>query len=135
MPRALQKEVSIYSFISQGIAASICTSFNWLVSFAVTYVVPALINTTIFIIPVLIVINITIIIILVMVIIIITIFIILVMIMMIIRYVVPPLGDAINPSSCYFIFAGIALAGTIFVLLVVPETKGKSEEDIRKLFK
>jgi len=71
---------------ARGIAASICTSFNWLVSFAVTYVVP-------------------------------------------------PLGDAINPSSCYFIFAGIALAGTIFVLLVVPETKGKSEEDIRKLFK
>ena len=70
-----------------------------------------------------------------MVIIIVTIFIILVMVMMIIRYVVPPLGDAINPSSCYFIFAGIALAGTIFVLLVVPETKGKSEEDIRKLFK
>ena len=131
MPRSLQKEVSIYSFISQGIAASICTSFNWLVSFAVTYVVPALINITIFIIPVLIVINITIIIILVTV----TIFKILVMVMMIIRYVVPPLGDAINPSSCYFIFAGIALAGTIFVLLVVPETKGKSEEDIRKLFK
>ena len=70
-----------------------------------------------------------------MVIIIVTILIILVMVMMIIRYVVPPLGDAINPSSCYFIFAGIALAGTIFVLLVVPETKGKSEEDIRKLFK
>ena len=61
--------------------------------------------------------------------------IILVMVMKIIRYVVPPLGDAINPSSCYFSFAGIALAGTIFVLLVVPETKGKSEEDIRKLFK
>ena len=76
-----------------------------------------------------------IIIILVMVIIIITICIILIMVMMTIRYVVPPLGDAINPSSCYFIFAGIALAGTIFVLLVVPETKGKSEEDIRKLFK
>ena len=69
----------------QGIAASICTSFNWLVSFAVTYVVP-------------------------------------------------PLGDAINPSSCYFIFAGIALAGTVFVVLVVPETKGKSEDEIRKLF-
>ena len=108
-------------FFSQGIAASICTSFNWLVSFAVTYVVPALV----------IFINIiTILIILVMIIIII-----LVIVIIIVRYVVPPLGDAINPSSCYFIFAGIALAGTIFVLLVVPETKGKSEEDIRKLFK
>ena len=74
------------SFSFQGIAASICTSFNWLVSFGVTYVVP-------------------------------------------------PLGDAINPSSCYFIFAGIALAGTIFVVLVVPETKGKTEDELRQLFK
>ena len=73
-------------FSSQGIAASLCTSFNWLVSFTVTYVVP-------------------------------------------------PLGDAINPSSCYFIFAGIALVGTIFVILVVPETKGKTEDEIRQLFK
>merc|ERR1711971_881263 len=71
---------------ARGIAASICTSFNWLVSFAVTYVVP-------------------------------------------------PLGEAINPSSCYFIFAGIALAGTIFVVLVVPETKGKTEDELRQLFK
>ena len=80
------KFIDISFFSSQGIAASICTSFNWLVSFAVTYVVP-------------------------------------------------PLGDAINPSSCYFIFAGIALAGTIFVALVVPETKGKTEEEIRQLFR
>ena len=78
------RDISFFS--SQGIAASICTSFNWLVSFAVTYVVP-------------------------------------------------PLGEAINPSSCYFIFAGIALAGTIFVVLVVPETKGKNEDELRQLFK
>ena len=69
----------------QGIAASICTSFNWLVSFAVTYVVP-------------------------------------------------PLGDAINPSSCYFIFAAIAAAGTLFIAVFVPETKGKTEDEIRSLF-
>ena len=79
-------DISTSFFSFQGIAASICTSFNWLVSFAVTYVVP-------------------------------------------------PLGDAINPSSCYFIFAGIALAGTIFVVLVVPETKGKTEDELRQLFK
>ena len=79
-------DISTSFFSFQGIAASICTSFNWLVSFAVTYVVP-------------------------------------------------PLGDAINPSSCYFIFAGIALAGTIFVVLVVPETKGKNEDELRQLFK
>ena len=48
--------------------------------------------------------------------------------------VVPPLGDAINPSSCYFIFAAIAAAGTLFIAVFVPETKGKTEEDMRKYF-
>jgi major inositol transporter-like SP family MFS transporter len=47
---------------------------------------------------------------------------------------VPPIGRAINPSSCYFIFAAIALAGAIFVIIFVPETKGKSEVEIRALF-
>lgn len=69
----------------QGIASSICTSFNWLVSFGVALVVP-------------------------------------------------PLGDAIHPSSCYFIFAAIAAAGTVFIAVFVPETKGKTEDEIRSLF-
>ena len=47
---------------------------------------------------------------------------------------VPPLGDAIGTSTCYFIFAGIALAGTVFVIIFVPETKGKSVEEIRQIF-
>ena len=48
--------------------------------------------------------------------------------------VIPPLGDAIGTSTCYFIFAAIALAGTIFVVIFVPETKGKSEDEIRQIF-
>jgi hypothetical protein len=47
---------------------------------------------------------------------------------------IPTLGEEIGASSCYFIFAGIALVGTVFIILVVPETKGKSGEEIRNLF-
>ena len=47
---------------------------------------------------------------------------------------IPTLGETIHASSCYFIFAAIALVGTVFIILVVPETKGKSEDDIRNLF-
>lgn len=47
---------------------------------------------------------------------------------------IPDIGDAIGSSSCYFIFSAIALLGTIFVIIFVPETKGKSEEDVKKLF-
>ena len=47
---------------------------------------------------------------------------------------IPTLGEAIHASSCYFIFAAIAAVGTVFIILVVPETKGKSEDEIRKLF-
>ena len=32
-----------------------------------------------------------------------------------VSYVVPLLGDAINPFSCFFIFAGIALVGTRYI--------------------
>ena len=48
--------------------------------------------------------------------------------------VIPPLGEAIGTSTCYFIFAAIALAGTIFVVVFVPETKGKSEDEMRQIF-
>jgi len=70
---------------ARGIAASICTSFNWIISYLVAKFIPTL-------------------------------------------------GEAINASSCYFIFAGIALLGTVFIIFVVPETKGKSGEEIRRLF-
>ena len=76
---------SSISMLSQGIVSSICTSFNWLVSYGVSALVP-------------------------------------------------PIGEAIGSSSCYFIFAGIALAGTVFIIFFVPETRGKSEEEIRDIF-
>ena len=47
---------------------------------------------------------------------------------------VPSIGDALGESSCYFMFSGIALLGTLFVILLVPETKGKSEDEIKALY-
>ena len=47
---------------------------------------------------------------------------------------IPDIGDAIGASSCYFIFSAICLLGTVFTILFVPETKGKSEDEIKHLF-
>ena len=47
---------------------------------------------------------------------------------------IPDIGDAIGASSCYFIFSAICLMGTVFTILFVPETKGKSEDKIKNLF-
>ena len=47
---------------------------------------------------------------------------------------IPQLGDTIGASSCYFMFSAVAFIGTIFIHLFVPETRGKSEEEIRNLF-
>ena len=47
---------------------------------------------------------------------------------------VPIIGDSIGSAPCYFIFSGIALLGTIFIFFFVPETKGKTEDEIRKYF-
>jgi len=46
---------------------------------------------------------------------------------------IPSIGEAIHDSSCYFIFSAIALLGTIFVAVFVPETKGKSEDEIKAI--
>ena len=35
---------------------------------------------------------------------------------------------------CYFFFASVSLLGSVFIYLVVPETKGRTEEDMREYF-
>ncbi|KAL3679431.1 hypothetical protein R1sor_022387 [Riccia sorocarpa] len=42
--------------------------------------------------------------------------------------------DAITLAGTFFLFAGMALLGSVFIYLFVPETKGKTLEDIGKLF-
>jgi len=51
-----------------------------------------------------------------------------------VAFFIPQLGEAINPSNTYIIFAVICAIGTAFVIFIVPETKGKSESEIRELF-
>ena len=42
--------------------------------------------------------------------------------------------DAIHTSGLYFVFGGTCALGIIFVVFLMPETKGKTPEDMRKYF-
>ncbi|KFB38860.1 AGAP001027-PA-like protein [Anopheles sinensis] len=43
------------------------------------------------------------------------------------------LKDAMGEAGVFWLFSGISLVGTVFVFFVVPETKGKSLNDIQRL--
>lgn len=47
----------------------------------------------------------------------------------------PIIADAIGMHGCWFLFAGVAFGGVIFVLAVLPETKGKSFDEIMEIMK
>jgi len=47
---------------------------------------------------------------------------------------VPIIQDATSASFCYFMFSAICLVSALFVIFIAPETKGKSEEDMKKYF-
>ncbi len=42
--------------------------------------------------------------------------------------------EGLNNSGYYFLFGSICLVGVIFILIFVPETKGKTNEDMRNYF-
>ena len=44
------------------------------------------------------------------------------------------INDAINPSGGYFLFGAVLFFGTFFVIFFTPETKGKTNEDMRNYF-
>ena len=44
------------------------------------------------------------------------------------------INDAINPSGGYFFFGAVLFFGTFFVIFFTPETKGKTNEDMRNYF-
>ena len=46
----------------------------------------------------------------------------------------PDIEAAIGTSGAYFLYAAICATGAAFVMFVVPETKGKSPEDMKKIF-
>lgn len=43
------------------------------------------------------------------------------------------ISNAIGKGETFWIFAGVSVIGTIFTFLVVPETKGKSINDIQRM--
>ena len=44
------------------------------------------------------------------------------------------INDGINPSGSYFLFGAIMFLSTLFVIFLTPETKGKTNEDMRDYF-
>ena len=42
--------------------------------------------------------------------------------------------QAINTSGAFFMYGGICAVGCAFVVLLVPETKGKTPEDMKNHF-
>jgi SP family arabinose:H+ symporter-like MFS transporter len=47
----------------------------------------------------------------------------------------PMLLEAIGPARTFWIYAGCSLASTLFVVLMVPETKGRTLEEIESSWK
>lgn len=45
-----------------------------------------------------------------------------------------PLEQVITTAGTFWIYSGLCLVGVVFVMAVVPETKGKDLESIEKLF-
>ena len=46
----------------------------------------------------------------------------------------PTADESLHTHNTYFFFGGICLLGTIFIMIFVPETKGKTEEDMKNYF-
>ena len=44
------------------------------------------------------------------------------------------LEDVINTSGLYFLFGAVNAFGLIFVILFLPETKGKTPDDMKRYF-
>ena len=51
-----------------------------------------------------------------------------------ITYFFDDMKDALESSGCYFMFGSICIVGVLVILLFVPETKGKTNDDMRNLF-
>lgn len=48
--------------------------------------------------------------------------------------VLPSVQDSFGPGATYLVFAGIAVVAVTTIWAIVPETKGKSLEEIERIF-
>jgi len=46
----------------------------------------------------------------------------------------PDMISLLNESGCYWLFSVICAGGAVFTYFMVPETKGKSSEEIQAIF-
>ena len=44
------------------------------------------------------------------------------------------INDAVNVSGGYFFFGSMLLLGTVFIIAYAPETKGKTNEQMKEMF-
>ena len=49
-------------------------------------------------------------------------------------YFYPITEKALAKYVCYFFFAGVSILGAVLIYFLVPETKGRTEEDMREYF-
>ena len=49
--------------------------------------------------------------------------------------VLPSVQDSIGPGFTYLVFAGITVAAWVIIYDIVPETKGKTLEEIEAMWK
>ena len=49
-------------------------------------------------------------------------------------YFYPMTEKALNKYVCYFFFGAICILGAVFIHFLVPETRGRTEEDMRNYF-
>ena len=42
--------------------------------------------------------------------------------------------EGLESSGCYFLFGSICVVGVIVILIFIPETKGKTNDDMRNYF-
>lgn len=47
----------------------------------------------------------------------------------------PIIAATIGMFGCWFLFAAVAFAGVVFVITLLPETKGKSFDEIMEIMK
>ena len=52
----------------------------------------------------------------------------------VVGYALPSLQDSVGMSTIYLLFAGVGMTALLSIYLTVPETKGKTLEEIEAMF-
>ena len=50
-------------------------------------------------------------------------------------FLIPPLTLSIGQPATFWMYAGLGVLGLVFMVLLVPETKGRKLEEVEELFR